>query len=330
MKWGLQVFILFLSASMLFANGGADEPNGSQADPNDIRLSDGDPNAVEVGPNDTSDANEDPNDIEAKEQNDITVAAEDPNAVEDDAEDATLEVEEIVKRAHRAAYYNGQDFKARVNMTITNGQGQTRSREFVILRKNVPDSNDQKYYAYFHRPSDVRDMTYMVHKNICSDANDIRQLYLPSLDMVKEIEDEDKRDSFVGSHYFYEDICGRNPLADEHELLSNNEKFYVVKHTPHEPNSVDFDYYYSYIDKENFLPMKTEYYDQENNLYRVIEIEQTEEIEEFVTPTKLVVRELSGGGHTKLEYSEIEYDIDMPDIFIDRFLTRPPRIATDQ
>jgi len=87
-------------------------------------------------------------------------AANDPNLPE-----KITDVETIVNKANFVAYYQGNDSKARVKMTITNKKGQSRLREFIILRKDVKDGGDQKYYVYFLRPADVRKMVFMVHKH---------------------------------------------------------------------------------------------------------------------------------------------------------------------
>ena len=42
------------------------------------------------------------------------------------------------------------------DMTITDKQGQTRQREFIILRQDVKDGGDQNYFVYFQRPPDLR------------------------------------------------------------------------------------------------------------------------------------------------------------------------------
>jgi len=55
----------------------------------------------------------------------------------------------------------------------------------VILRRDVADGGDQKFYVYFLEPADVRKMVYMVWKH--TDRDDDRWLYLPALDLVKRI-----------------------------------------------------------------------------------------------------------------------------------------------
>ena len=137
------------------------------------------------------------------------------------------DVNTIVNKANLVAYYQGADGKAKVRMTITNKQGQKRRREFIILRKDVSEGGDQKYFVYFHRPGDVRKMVYMVHKHVELKKDDDKWLYLPALDLVKRIAAGDKRTSFVGSDFLYEDVSGRSLAEDTHELIETTEQFFV-------------------------------------------------------------------------------------------------------
>ncbi len=81
------------------------------------------------------------------------------------AQDLT-DIAEIVQRANLAAYYAGDDGRARVRMTITDGSGQERVRQFVILRSNVREGGDQNYAVLFSRPADVRNTVFLVNKHV--------------------------------------------------------------------------------------------------------------------------------------------------------------------
>src|SRR3989337_1031801 len=73
--------------------------------------------------------------------------------------------EEIMKKSQAAFLYQGKDFKARVMMRLVSGGGQERVREMTMLRKNFGEAGgEQKYFIYFHKPADVKDMTFMVYK----------------------------------------------------------------------------------------------------------------------------------------------------------------------
>lgn len=239
----------------------------------------------------------------------------------------TPDVQTIVNKANLVAYYQGDDGKAKVKMVITNKQGQEREREFIILRKDVKDGGDQKYFVYFQRPADVREMVYMVYKHADVNKDDDRWLYLPALDLVKRIAAGDKRTSFVGSDFVYEDVSGRSLEEDTHELVETTEKLYIVKNVPKKPEAVEFSYFNVAIDCKTYVPMKMEFYDKQGKLYRVIESRKVEVIQEFPTVVKSVVSDLKTGSKTEMVFSNVQYNIKLGDIFEDRYLRRPPREA---
>ena len=249
----------------------------------------------------------------------------DPNEKIADVE--TIAVQAIVEKANIAAYYQGDDGKATVKMVITNKQGQKRQREFNILRKDVDDGGDQKYFVYFQRPVDVRRMTYLVLKHADPKKDDDRWLYLPALSLVKRIAGGDKRTSFVGSDFLYEDVSGRSLLEDTHELIETTDKFFIVKNVPKQPDTVEFSYYSVSIDRKNFVPMKMEFFDKNNKLYRTIESVKIETIQDFATVVKSVVTNLQTGSKTEMEFSNVQYNIKLGDIFTERYMQRPPREA---
>ena len=233
-------------------------------------------------------------------------------------------VADIVNNTNLASYYAGDDGRSVVQMTITDDQGRSRNREFVILKKDIEDGGPQKFYVYFNKPSDVRKMVFMVNKFI--DRDDDRWLYLPALDLVKRIAASDNRTSFVGSHFYYEDVSGRAIDEDLHELVETTETQYVLKNTPKDPDSVEFSRFTMWIDKETFVPKKIEYLDKQGQKYRLIEALEVEEIQGIPTITKQKVTDLQGGGHTVSEFSNIKYNIGLSEeIFTERYLRRAPK-----
>ncbi len=236
-----------------------------------------------------------------------------------------IDVAEIVDKANEAAYYQGFDGKASAHMSIVDSQGREREREFVILRHDLSeDLAGQKFYLYFNRPADVNKTAFMVWKNI--DRDDDRWLYLPALDLVKRIASSDKRTSFVGSHFFYEDVSGRNPAEDNHELIEETNDFYVVQSTPKDPNSVEFNHYKVWVHKTSFIPVKIEYFDSEGDVYRTYETLKVETIQDFITVIESRVTDTRIGGYTTLTFSDVSYNIGIgEDIFSERYLREAPR-----
>ncbi|MBU0678643.1 MAG: outer membrane lipoprotein-sorting protein [Verrucomicrobia bacterium] len=230
-----------------------------------------------------------------------------------------LTADEIVAKANDASYYTGKDGQARVKMSISDG----REREFVILRKNV-EGKDQNFYVYFEAPSDVRKMSYLVWKH--AGGNDDRWLFLPSLNLVKRIAPGDKRTSFVGSDFLYEDVSGRSLTEDTHTLVETTDSQYVINNVPVDPNSVEFSSYKVWIDRATFLPRKAEYLDRNDKLYRRVEAVKVETIQGHPTVIESYAEDLNTGSKTVNVFSDVQYDIDLKDqIFTERFLRRPPR-----
>jgi outer membrane lipoprotein-sorting protein len=238
-------------------------------------------------------------------------------------------VREIVERASYMSYYQGKDGRAQVRMTIAGADGSERIREFTMLRRDSANEGmqnvDQKFYLYFHRPSDVREMVFMVWKHVAAGKDDDRWLYLPALDLVKRIAATDERTSFVGSHFFYEDVSGRNITEDTHELVQVTENYYVVESTPKEPGQVEFSYYRNYIHRDTFIPVQTEYFDKNREKYREYKVLQVETIQGFKTVTKSRMKDLRSGGQTTIEYRNVTYNVGLPEsIFTERYLRKPP------
>jgi len=239
---------------------------------------------------------------------------------------AELSADEIVAKANQASYYAGDDGKADVTMTITADDGGTRERKFTILRLN-DGSQDQKFYVYFQSPADVRKMAYLVWKNI--DRDDDRWLWLPALNLKKRIAPGDKRTSFVGSDFYYEDVSGRGLDEDIHHLVKETDAAYLIRNEPKDPGSVEFSYYLVWIDKENFLPKKAEYYNTQGQLYRQVEALRVETVDGHPTVIESKASDLKAGTSTLNSFSNISYDNGLEkNIFTERFLRRPPREVT--
>lgn len=240
-------------------------------------------------------------------------------------------VSNIVEKVNCIAYYAGLDGRAQVAMTITDQQGRTRSRRMAILRRDAPAGEgeqetcrNQKYYVYFHRPTDVRGTVLTVWKQ--PEQDDDRWLYLPALDLVKRIAAGDKRTSFVGSHFFYEDISGRDITEDRHELVEASDNYFVLRCRPVDPDSVEFKHYVVWIHRDSYIPVKVEFYDARDRVYRVYQATKVETMQGHPTVVESRMEDKVNGGNTTLKFSRVQYDLGIgEEIFDERFLRNPPR-----
>ncbi|MBI5885773.1 MAG: outer membrane lipoprotein-sorting protein [Deltaproteobacteria bacterium] len=235
--------------------------------------------------------------------------------------------EEIMRESQGAFLYQGRDFKARVVMRLIGAGGGERVRELTMLRKNSGKTGgDQKYFIYFYQPADVKDMTFMVYKYPGKD--DDRWLFVPALNMVRRIAAQDKNSSFVGSDFTYEDVSGRDIEDDTYALVKeeklNASDCYVIKSMPKAAG--DYAYKVSWIDKTNHLPLKEEYYDRQNELYRVFIADEIKAVSGIPTIVKRTMKNLASGHRTETEFKKVEYNTGIEDsLFSERFLKMPPK-----
>jgi len=239
------------------------------------------------------------------------------------AQDAT----EIMKKSHLAYYYAADNGVAEVIMTIADKRGKERTKEFVMLRLDEEDGGPQKYYTYFRKPSDISRLTFMVHK--VPDGNDMRWIYIPSIDLIKPISADDKNSSFVGSHFSYEDVSGRHWSEDNHELLGDStigeSKVWVVQSTPKEKYK-GFARKLSYVAQDTYLPLMERYFDKKDKPLRIFRAEKIEEIDGIMTITVRSMENVKKGGKTTIVFSGIDYDTGLDgSIFTERYLKNPPR-----
>jgi len=238
--------------------------------------------------------------------------------------EALTDADEIVMRANQAAYYAGRDGRSEARMIIKDSQGREQRRQFTILRRTLEAGGDQEFLVSFSRPSDVRGTVYLVKKHVGRD--DDRWLYLPGLDLVKRISAGDERTSFVGAHYYYEDVSGRSPDEDTHELIDTTDQYYVLRHVPKNSADVEFVSYVTWIDRKTFLPVRIEYTNAAGKIYRRIEVLVSKIIQGYPTVISSRISDPAAGGQTDMQFRYIAYDLDIPDdVFTERSLRNPPR-----
>ncbi|MDP2643402.1 MAG: outer membrane lipoprotein-sorting protein [Desulfobacterales bacterium] len=240
----------------------------------------------------------------------------------------------IIENSQLAFYYQGDDLKAQVVMELIAPGGGKRTRVMTMLRRNETEGGNQKYFIYFHKPGDVRRMTFMVWKYPAKE--DERWIFVPAVDLIKRIAADDKRSSFVGSDFTYEDVSGRDVASDVHRLLRTekleNLDCYVIGSIPEEP--AGYTKRLSWIDKKTFLPLKEEYYDAQNELFRLFTADKIKDIKAgkgaagkaFPTVMRRTMKNLKTGHRTEVVYTSVSYNLGLKDKdFSERHMRRPPR-----
>jgi len=248
------------------------------------------------------------------------------NCVPGEAIFAEPDAAKLVADSLQAFYHAGKDMRAQVTMRLINAQGKERKRVMTMLRMDTGERGGQRYYIHFQNPSDIRGTTFMVWKHL--EREDDRWIFIPAIKLVRRIAADDKRSSFVGSDFTYEDVSGRVADDETHTLLRTEEiagrVTYVIESEPKE--RADYKHRKSWIDQSHGLPLREEFFDARGEKVRVFVADQIELVEQHWTITGRTMKNLQTGHRTQARFDEIKYDIGLTEeMFTERYLRNPPR-----
>ncbi len=234
---------------------------------------------------------------------------------------AQLTGREIVDKAYNLP--TGDDQTSVLTMTLINKSGQTRVRKIQQFTKDLGDT--EKSIMFFLSPADVKNTSFM-NWSYDSDKADDQWIYLPALKKVKRISSDSKSDYFMGSDFTYDDLGDRKLDADVHKLLREETvdgvECYVV-----ESVSKDEDYMYSktvtWIRKSNFVGLKKEFYDEDEELLKTLSIKKLEEIDGIWVITRSEMENVQKNHKTTMELSSIKINTGVPaSKFTERMMMR--------
>ena len=173
--------------------------------------------------------------------------------------------------------------EAKAKLTTGGPDKAERIKEFTWWRK-LNTGKRFNTLTRFHFPPEVRGQGILFLEGE-NDESDI-QMYLPSFKKVRRVESQQQSSSFMGSELSYTDIA--TPHVDDYnyKMVKDDEKCpgepaqkcYVIEYSPKTDKVKDRtgnSRVVSWIRKDNFMGTKGEYYDLQNQLWKVTEASET-------------------------------------------------------
>ena len=100
---------------------------------------------------------------------------------------------------------------------------------------------------------------------------------------------------------------------------------FVIRSAPKDEKSTDFSYKLAWIDKENFVLWREEYYDKRNELYKVFTADEVKQVQGHWTTVKRTMRNEKNGHRTEATFLGVAYNVGLQDsLFSERYLRNPP------
>ena len=220
--------------------------------------------------------------------------------------------------------YLGDDMQMHGTMELISKSGHVRSREFISLRKD--DNAERKQLIRFTAPADINGTAFLtLEKN--GSSNTEQHLYLPALKRTRRIVTSQKARSFVNSDFTYEDMQ-RHPVEEWDYALDGTETIaghvcYILISTPKPGTDSKYGKLVSWIEKENFIPLKTYFFDNKEQHGKSYVVNSFKVIDNIATETEVLMEDLLSGHKTRLKTLEIKYNSGLKDsLFTTRALER--------
>lgn len=222
------------------------------------------------------------------------------------------DVEEIVKKRDLAL--RGDTSFGQYEMQIESPRFK-RNLKFKVWAKGT-----DKSFILITYPKKDKGITFLRIKT------DMWQ-YIPRIERAIKIPPSMMLQSWMGSDFTNDDLAKESSIVNDytHRLIKGTEQAYIIESIPHEEAAVVWGKIIQEIDKTNYLPLKDEFYDEDNTKVREIIYQDVKKTGKRFYPMRFIIlptTEEKQGHKTTILITEIKLNEPLKDdIFTMRALT---------
>lgn len=205
-----------------------------------------------------------------------------------------------------------QNFTSDMTMVLRNKRGEESVRTLRVQTLEVADDGD-KSLTIFDEPKDVRGTALLTYSHK-EDADD-QWLYLPAVKRVKRIASSNKSGPFMGSEFAFEDMSSQEVEKYTYNFLRDEPcgslTCFVIERFPKDENS-GYTKQIAWIDHDEYLVQKVEYYDRKKSLLKTLKIEGYKQfLGQFWRPDKSAMENHQTGKSTDLLMKNYKFKVNM-------------------
>lgn len=163
---------------------------------------------------------------------------------------------------------------ANINLTILEKNGTSRSRTISMTTKSYSEGQEKRFIKFLE-PADVRGTAMLIIDN--NNSADEMWIYLPALKKSRRIVSSEKGKSFMSSEFSNADMSSPalTDFTNKHMEGSGKDGKWIIESKPiNEDKSDEYGYSrkISYLKMEKYQVEKMEFYNFDNELFKIIEI----------------------------------------------------------
>ncbi len=206
-----------------------------------------------------------------------------------------------------------KDQKAIMKMILIDKKGNRKHREAVFMQKG-----DDRRILRFTKPADQKGIAFLAL------PGDVQYLYMPAFHKVRRIASHIKNTKFAGTDFTYDDMS-TSRLAKNYNarLLQEDAQFWILKLVPKPGVKKDYGHLKLWVRKDNYYPVKIEFYDRAGNLWKVMERRQVVKIGKYWYAREMEMRDLKEEHATIMQLKDVQFDLGLSNkLFTRRYLRR--------
>lgn len=220
-----------------------------------------------------------------------------------------------------------RDSVSDATFTLINKAGQERVRKTFGTTKLQTNGLDNMRMVRFMAPPDVKGTVTLIIEH--SDRDDDIWVYLPALKKVRRLVSSNKKDSFMGTDFSYDDVIGIRVKEWNHKIVKeeavNGQDCYLIESTPVNDdikNSSGYSKRHSWIRKDNLVMVKGETWDvagQPFKSFRFSDVQQIDPANGKWQAMKMEAENIDNGHKTVIQLENFKTNQGIKD---DYFTTR--------
>ena len=205
---------------------------------------------------------------------------------------------------------------ATVSLTITEKNSSVRNRTISMQTKSYQDGVEKRLVR-FVEPADVKGTSMLIFDN--KNIADEMWIYLPALKKTRRIVSSEKGKSFMSSEFSNADMSSPSlsDFINRHLQNSGENNHWIIESIPENDDKAD-EYGYtkkiSYISIDKHVVKKMEFYNFDNQLFKIIEIKAVQPgANGRYLISDMAAKNLINGRSSEIKFGNIKMDAGIDD-----------------
>jgi hypothetical protein len=225
----------------------------------------------------------------------------------------TMEANAIIDKMKKALH--GNSISEKVTIIIKDREQRTGQMVAGRAQKTFPDGN--RSVLVLLEPEGLKGLAFLFHER--NDQTIDQWLYAPHSGRVRKFIGFNVYECFLHTDFTYADLTFEDQKC-AHKLLGEEDldgiKTYKIETITQKPNCC-YSRIINWIAKDTFLPLRRDYYDLNNTLWKRQLFENVTTINTIPLPLKIRMLDLKRKSSTEFHISEVDFNIEIPDkIFV--------------